>query len=135
MNEKMKRCSDKTSLLCSGDTGQHVYAYVRADSPGGATCPTTSPTTPKPPPTTVPIGPPTVKCGNVEYKLTKLGCWKELGDGTSSRAFSQLLLTARDKTDSAYVGYEFDKRNYDKFLQRLVESSLNLYMLVIPTFE
>ena len=120
VNEKMKRCSDKSSLLCSGDTVEHVYAYVRADSPGGATCPTTSPTIPStPPPKTVALtGPPIVKCANVEYKLTKLGCWNELGGSRSSRAFSELLLTAKDKNSNVYVGYDLEKTKYDVFLQK-----------------
>lgn len=138
-------------MLCSGDTARSVYIYVPDDTPGGATCPTYIPTqpqrttefitTPKITPkistthqiitspqttprvtTPDPKGPPVVKCGNVEYKLTKLGCWNELGDIRPPRAMPELLLTSRDKTSPFYVGYSFDTHNYAAFLKRLVKT-------------
>ena len=80
------------------------------------TTPTKLITTPKT--TTIPIGPPVIKCGNVEYKLTKLGCWKEYGHVRPPRILPELLLTAKDKTSSVYAGYEFYKQKYSDFIRR-----------------
>ena len=65
-------------------------------------------------------GPPVVKCGNVEYKLKKLGCWNELGDFQPPRAMPELLLTSRDRKSSVYVGYDFNRHTYAAFLERFV---------------
>ena len=135
VNEKLAKCWDGSSRLCSGQNIDDIYVYIPADTPGGLTCPTTIPTTPKvttptkkittptklittPKTTSTPIGPPIIKCGNVEYKLTKLGCWKDLGDISPPRAMPELLLTARDKWSSVYSGYEYHKMGYDVFIQR-----------------
>ena len=76
-------------------------------------------TTPKPTPkVTIPKGPPVIKCGNIEYKLTKLGCWNELGDTRPPRAMPELLFTSRDRNSHTYVGYDFDNHNYGVFLER-----------------
>lgn len=81
---------------------------------------TTSPQTTPRVTTPIPKGPPVVKCGNIEYKLTKLGCWNELGDTRPPRAISELLLTSRDRTSPVYVGYDFDRDTYAAFLKRFV---------------
>ena len=124
MNGNFQRCSDRISSLCSGQSSKTLYAYVPVNAPGGATCPKTSPTTPRrtPPPTiktttVVPTGPPTVRCNNIEYKLTKLGCWNEREPAI---ALPELLLTAKDKNSKVYVGYEFHKTKYNEFIKRWV---------------
>ena len=109
-----------------------MYAYVLSDSKDGTTCvtkpqttkkvPSRPKTTPKvitkPKTTAVHKGPPTVTCGNVRYKLVKLGCWSELGDSKPPRAMPELILTARDRTSKVYAGYDFDKHNYAPFLEK-----------------
>lgn len=147
VNQNMAQCSDDSTLLCSGDHARTTYVYVPDDTP--VTCPTNIPTqtitskvTPKIIPQTsstpkttlqiitspkttprvttpIPKGPPVVKCGNVEYKLTKLGCWDELGDTRPPRAMPELLLTSRDKLSPVYVGYGFG-HTYSAFLKRFV---------------
>ena len=69
---------------------------------------------------TIPVhkGPPSVTCGNVRYKLVKLGCWSELGDSKPPRAMPELILTARDSTSKVYAGYNFDRHNYAPFLEK-----------------
>ena len=123
VDEKLGKCWDKNSLLCSGKNTEDMYVYIPADTPGGLTCPTTIPTTPTKkittPKPTIPIGPPTIKCGNVEYKLKKLGCWNELGDTRPPRAMPELLLTARDRHSHVYAKYDVDSQNYARFLKRL----------------
>ena len=128
LNEKLGQCRDKSSRLCSGQNTEDIYVYIPTDTPGGLTCPATIPTTPPkittPTPTkkittpTIPTGPPKIKCGNVEYKLTKLGCWKDLGHITPPRAMPELLLTARDKWSNVYVGYDYHKMGYEVFINR-----------------
>ena len=129
VDEKLGKCWDKNSLLCSGKNTEDMYVYIPADTPGGLTCPTTIPTTlkittptkkittPKP---TIPIGPPTIKCGDVEYKLTKLGCWKDYGHIRPPRVLPELLLTAKDTTSSVYAGYTFYKEEYKDFIHKYV---------------
>lgn len=111
VNENLKRCSDGTSRLCSGHSSEELYVYVPTYPPPIQLCPSL-------PPTTSPTGPPSIQCENVEYKLTKLGCWKEFGDTMPPRAITELLLTARDRKSSVYVGYDFDKNNYQDFIRR-----------------
>ena len=130
VDEKLGACQDKNSLLCSGKNTEDMYVYIPADTPGGLTCPTTIPTTPTTMkittpttnkitgPTPTPIGPPTIRCENVEYKLTKLGCWKEFGINTPSKAIPELLLTSRDKSSSVYVGYSFTENNFPQYIRR-----------------
>ena len=142
VNEKLGQCLDKSSRLCSGQNAEDIYVYIPTYTPGGLTCPTTIPTTRKmttptkkmttptkkmttptklittPKTTTIPIGPPVIKCGNVEYKLKKLGCWKDLGDITPPRAMPELLLTARDKWSNVYAGYDYHKMGYNVFINR-----------------
>ena len=131
MDEKLRKCTDKSSRLCSGQNAEDIYLYIPADTPDGLTCPTTIPTTPKITTPTKKIttptksittpkstGPPIIKCGDVEYRLTKLGCWKDLGDITPPRAMPELLLTARDKWSSVYSGYEYHKMGYEVFIKR-----------------
>lgn len=126
-------------MLCASPHSQSMYAFALADSKDVTHCgtkPSTEPqttpkitaiTTPKTTPTLVQsprstlqptTGKPQVTCGNVKYKLVKLGCWKELGDFTPPRAMPELLLTARDKKSSVYAGYEFNRHNYAAFLER-----------------
>ena len=129
VNENMLQCSDDSTMLCSGDTNGNTYVYVPDGTP--VTCPTTIPTKPQTtsqifttPQTTprvttqIPKGPPVVRCDNVEYKLTKLGCWNE--QISPPRAMDELLLTSRDKRSHVYVGYDFDTHNYAAFLKRFV---------------
>lgn len=136
VNEKLGECTDKSSRLCSGKNTEDVYVYVPANIPGGLTCPTTQPqttpevftttpdiittypTTPTIPTTPIPTGPPVIQCDNVEYRLTKLGCWKDLGHLTPPRAMTELLLTAKDKWSSVYAGYDYKKMRYDVFINR-----------------
>ena len=142
VNEKLGKCWDGSSRLCSGQNAEDIYVYIPADTPGGLTCPTTIPTTPKittpttkittpttkittptkvittPKTTSIPTGPPIIKCGNVEYKLTKLGCWKEFGHIRSPRVLPELLLTAKDQKSSVYAGYRFYKQKHEDFIKR-----------------
>lgn len=46
VNENKVRCNDESSKLCSG-LNTHLYVYIPTDTPGGLSCPTTFPTTPK----------------------------------------------------------------------------------------
>lgn len=123
-------------MLCASPYSKSVYAFVLSDSRDGTTCgtkPSTKPqttprvtprpkTTPKvvtnPKTTPVPKGKPQVTCGNVRYKLVKLGCWREWGDARPPRAMPELILTARDKKSKVYAGYEFNRHNYAPFLER-----------------
>ena len=136
VNEYKDTCSDDSGLLCSGDSPTHTYVYVPADRPDVPFCPTTTPSkqqtnTPKVTPKTtlkvithpkitrpVIIGKPHVTCGNVRYKLMKLGCWREWGDARPPRAMPELILTARDKGSKVYSGYDFNRHNYAPFLER-----------------
>ena len=120
VNENHAKCSDDSTMLCSGNSPKHTYVYVPADTPDASLCPTTIPTTtPKVPTTTpIPIGPPIIKCGNVEYKLTKLGCWKDYGHIRPPRVLPELLLTAKDTTSSVYAGYKFYKEEYKHFIHK-----------------
>ncbi|XP_028412299.1 uncharacterized protein LOC114535118 [Dendronephthya gigantea] len=118
VNEKLGQCSDTTSRFCAGHSSQEMYVYVPYYPPPSELCPSTTPTSITTVSTPVPPGPPRLKCGNVEYKLTKLGCWKELGDTMPPRAINELLLTARDKKSSVYAGYDFDKQNFEDFIQK-----------------
>ena len=130
VNENKYTCSDDSGLLCSGNSPTHTYVYVPADKSNALFCPTTIPTerettpmittTPKPVPktTSIPIGPPRIKCGNVEYHLTKLGCWKEFGHIRPPRVLPELLLTAKDTKSSVYAGYQFYKQKYEDFIHR-----------------
>ena len=134
----MAPCSDDTTKLCSSDDHRTTYVYVPEGTP--VTCPTTIPTQPQTTPkvtpkittvittqqttprvtTSIPKGPPVVQCGNVKYKLIKLGCWNELGDARPPRAMPELLLTSRDRMSHVYAGYDFDTHNYPAFLKRFV---------------
>jgi hypothetical protein len=124
-NENHGRCSDDTTMLCSGDNARHSYVYVPANS-HVPLCPTTIPTqpttTPKihtiPKTTPTPVGPPIIKCGNIEYQLTKLGCWKEFGHVRPPRVLPELLLTAKDTKSSVYAGYKFYKQKYGDFIHK-----------------
>ena len=142
VNEKLAKCWDGSSRLCSGQNIDDIYVYIPADTPGGLTCPTTIPTTTKittptkkittpttkitipstvlttPKTTSIPIGPPIIKCGNIEYKLTKLGCWKEFGHVRSPRVLPELLLTAKDQKSDVYAGYKFYKQKYEDFIKK-----------------
>ena len=136
MNEKLGQCWDKSSRLCSGENSDDIYVYIPADIPGGPICPTTIPTTPTTPEITTPTDkmttptdkattptdktptPPVIQCGNVQYKLTKLGCWKDLGDINPPRAMPELMLTARDKWSNVYAGYDYNKKQYNTFIKR-----------------
>ena len=80
------------------------------------TTPTDKTTTAKS--TQIPTGPAKIKCGNIEYKLTKLGCWKEFGHVRPPRILPELLLTAKDKSSSVYAGYEFYTQKYEDFIKR-----------------
>ena len=121
VDEKSEKCLDESSRLCSGQNTEDMYVYIPANTPGGLTCPTTIPMTPTtleivtPSPTPTPIGPPTIQCGNVEYKLTKLGCWNEK---LPAEAVPELLLTARDSSSSVYVGYSFMEGDFRQFVHR-----------------
>ena len=133
VNQNMAYCSDDTTMLCSGNNHKETYVYVLDNTP---VCPTYAPTPPKTPPkvtpkittklptprvtTPAPKGPPVVQCGNMKYKLRKLGCWNELGDTRPPRAMPDLLLTARDKHSPAYAKYDVDSHNYAAFLKRFV---------------
>ena len=154
VNQNKMQCSDDTTMLCSGDSARTTYVYVPDDTP--VTCPTKIPTqpnvtpkitprvtpritlkttlkivtAPKPTPkVTIPKGPPVIKCGNIEYKLTKLGCWNELGDTRPPRAMPELLFTSRDRNSHAYVGYDFNRHNYGPFLERYVEYYMTYILL------
>ena len=134
VNENHARCSDDSTMLCSGDNAKHTYVYVPAKSPDVPLCPTTLPTKPQttrkvittskiiptPRTTAIPTGPATIKCGNIEYKLIKLGCWKKFGYIRPPQVLPELLLTAKDKTSTAYAGYEFYKQKYKDFIHRYV---------------
>ena len=147
VNEEFKKCSDDSSKLCSGGRDRHVYVYVPAYINEDQICPMETPTdimgsittqlpsrttkrttavTKRPettllpsiptPTTVVPTGPPIVNCYGHQYKLKKLGCYKETY--SEPRAVPELLLTARDKSSSHYVGYDLNKYNYPTFLER-----------------
>jgi hypothetical protein len=120
VNENHATCYDDTTRLCSGNSPKHTYVYVPADTPDASLCPTTIPPTTLKLPTTkpIPIGPPKIKCGNIEYQLTKLGCWKDFGHLRPPRVLPELLLTARDTTSSVYAGYKFYKERYEQFIHR-----------------
>ena len=139
MNEKLGQCWDKSSRLCSGKDSEDIYVYIPTDIPGGPICPTTIPTTPKittpttpkittpkittpkittPKTTPIPTGPARIKCGNIEYQLTKLGCYKDFGHVRPPRVLPELLLTAKDTTSSVYAGYKFYKQKYEDFIHR-----------------
>lgn len=121
VNENLKTCSDSTPRLCSGHSSQEVYVYVPDYPPPAELCPTTPPTPITTVTTTVPSEPPKVRCGDVEYKLRKLGCWSERSDSSMPLAIPELLLTARDSNSDAFAGYQIDTSNYAQFLDRYVE--------------
>ena len=140
INQKKWQCSDSSSKLCASRHSKSVYAFVLGDSEDATACGTkpytepqtttivTTKATPSPKttpkvvtkPKTTPVfnGNPTVTCGNVRYKLIKLGCWHEWGDFRPPRAMPELILTAREKDSKVYVGYEFNRHTYAPFLQR-----------------
>ena len=118
VNENQRKCYDTTSRLCSGHSSQEMYVYVPKYPPPVDLCPTTPPTSITTIPTPKPTGPPMIQCGTIQYKLTKLGCWNELGDTMPPRALSELLLTARDKKSSVFVGYEYEKLKFENFIRR-----------------
>ena len=145
VNENHGRCSDDSRMLCSGDNAKHTYVYVPANSPVPL-CPTTIPTKPQTTPqifttpqttprvtTPIPKGPPVVRCDNVEYKLTKLGCWND--QISPPRAMDELLLTSRDKRSHVYVGYDFDTHNYAAFLKRFVMYFYKNHVRCYPNIE
>ena len=132
VNEKIKQCSDKSTQICSGHTSEEMYVYVPANLP--ATCPTSTPDIRQPTPTfklptpsmtpvTTPDTPmkPMIKCGDVNYKLMKLGCWSEGKDDSMPKALPELILTARDTKSSVFAGYQIDTSNYAQFLNRYVK--------------
>ena len=121
----MARCSDESTMLCSGDDHKDTYVYVPDNTP--VICPTNPPTQLQTTPkttlkvvTSIPKGPPVVQCGNRKYKLKKLGCWNELGDTRPPRAMPELLLTARDRHSHVYAKYDVDSYHYATFLKRFV---------------
>lgn len=148
VNQDKLQCSDASSKLCASPQSKSIYAFVLSDSTQGTKCgssttrPHTQPkttavtqrqttpavhTAPKTsrkvvtnPITTPGVsgGQPSVICGNVRYKLVKLGCWLELGDTQPPRAMPELILTARDRKSTVYAGYDFDRHNYAPFLER-----------------
>lgn len=119
-----RQCNLHSQGLCAGTGRKHfVYTLTSAlpkhSTPVASVLPSTSPsplvTTIS---TMVPNGTLTVKCGSVEYKLRKLGCWNERDN---SRALPELLLTATNPYDKKfYTGYYLDTKDYGKFLHRLV---------------
>ena len=107
------QCNLNSLGLCAGTGGFH-FVYTLETTPAPKV---TLPPTVKKVPTTKPGRALTIWCGHNEYKLRKVGCWNEQ---KYSRAFPELLMTARDPYKSVYVGYHVDTRNYQTFLQRLV---------------
>ena len=121
VNEKLKICSDSTSRLCAGHSSQETYVYVPTYPPPVELCPSTPPTSITTVPTPTPTGPPSLKCGNVEYKLRKLGCWSERSDSGMPRAIPELMLTARDRKSNVYAGYQINRSNYAQFIKKYVK--------------
>ena len=131
VNENLKTCSDSTSRLCSGHSSQEMYVYVPVYPPPVELCLTTTPTSIT---TVTTTAPPTVRCGNVEYKLRKLGCWSERSDSNMPAAIPELLLTARDSKSKAYAGYRIDTSNYAQFLDRYVKLFVQYRREKVRTF-
>ena len=120
VNGNKMNCDTHNVGLCAGTGGKHFVYTLKSLNP--TAIPTTALTTSISIQSTtlVPSSGLSIKCGNNIYKLRKLGCYNE---GAYSKAFPELLLTATDiYNQRLYAGYYLDIKNYETFLQRLVQS-------------